>query len=247
MPLTIQQDRKYWRDWGQACRAQGWRGREADARRKEWHAKLKLPESHTHWTHQQFSRWISGTAHLRDAVDIADRERQSVEWTIGRLREAFVLVLGRDYAASIMADWRDSDDTADFPVSDPADHPRQQNGRLDPLDAGKLRDLEQLRNTLKNRLGRVIQRIRDGEMQAGPDCPDFGDASQADIIAALIARRPIASRKAPAAPEPAPARTPTVRYVLGRKNPLTPIAPQPHHAVPTSAQQYCTHVVPRVS
>lgn len=241
MPLTIQQDRKYWREWGQACRAQGWRGREADARRKEWHAKLKLPESHTHWTHQQFSRWISGTAHLRDAVDIADRERQSVEWTICRLREAFVLVLGRDYAASIMADWRDSDDTADFPTSDPADHPRQQNGRLDPRDAGKLRDLEQLRNTLKNRLGRVIQRIRDGEMQAGPDCPDFGDASQADIISALIARRPIAPRvPRSSAAEPAPSRTPTVRYRLGQKNHFPPPVQQSPSKMP-APHAYCTH------
>jgi hypothetical protein len=179
--MTVNQERKYWREWAQACRTQGWRtSAEQQAQRKAWHAKLGLPESHKYWSHAHFSRWITGTAHLRDIVDIRDRERESVQWTVDRLRQAFTRVLGTDeYAKSIMLGLRDTHDTDQFPTEDPADP----------------RDLVNLRNTLHNRLGRIIQRIRDGEIKPGPDCPPFGELSQAAIIDALIHGRSMQPRR----------------------------------------------------
>jgi hypothetical protein len=68
---------------------------------------------------------------------------------------------------------------------------RDEDGKIDPRDAGRMRDLDNLRATLKNRLGRVIQRIKDGEIEPGPDCPHFYDHSQETIIKCLVNRRPI--------------------------------------------------------
>ncbi|GAB4180051.1 MAG: hypothetical protein Fur0032_20850 [Terrimicrobiaceae bacterium] len=233
--MTIQQERKYWREWAQACRVQGWpTSAEQQAQRKAWHARLGLPESHKHWSHANFSRWISGTAHLRDVVDIRDRERESVQWTIDRLRQALTRVLGTDeYAKSIMLGLRDTHDTDQFPTQDPADP----------------RDLVNLRNTLHNRLGRLIQRIRDGEVKPGPDCPPFGDLSQAAIIENLIHGRSMQARRKyslahtePGTTRRPPTTTQTYSAPAPARRTSPPAAPP---AAPAPATGYCMHPLPK--
>lgn len=240
--MTKLQENKYWREWSQASKAQGWRtGAEKDAARKFWHAKLKLPESHKHWTNDHFSVWISGTAHLRNVVDVRDRTRDSMIWTIERLQAGFKTLLGHDYARAIMLMWADSDDLEKFPLK----------------SADKL-DLENLRNTLKNRIGRVIARLQAHELEKGPDCPSL-EGSQAEIIAVLISdKKPATARKsytldsnktfkagAPSAgligeagPSPLPPAGPIpARPVIPRPKPA-PVAPAP---APAGARKYCMH------
>lgn len=181
--MTSKQNTLYWRLWAKTCKTQGWSAESAarrDERRHALHRALGLPDSHKAWNNSQFSAWISGSAHLRDEIDIRDRDRENALWTIERLRAAFILVLGADYVRSILVDWRDTEDLDAFPLSDPKAYPKEK---------GKLRDLENLRNTLHNRLGRVIQRIRDHQTEPGPDCPSFvhDDAiPQATVIARLM-------------------------------------------------------------
>lgn len=228
--LTQKQTSFYWRTWAKICVCQGWANEPAakkDARRHATHALAGLkdlegnPRSMTTFSNRDFSRWLKVVAHLQDQVDIRDRDRESLSWTIERLEAAFVTLLGHDYAAEIKRDWRETEDITEFPVEDPARFHRDDRGHLDPRDAGRLRDLENLRNTLRNRLGRIIQRIKDGEIRPGPDCPRFYDRPQADIIHCLIHGKPITPRRQAAA--------------------MPPAEPLP---APRSAFSYCTHPLP---
>lgn len=229
--LTSKQISLYWRTWASVCVCQGWAHEPAakkDARRHATHALAGLkdrdgtPRSMTTFSNRDFSRWLKAVAHLQDKVDIRDRDRESVSWTIARLEAAFVTLLGHDYAAALKRDWRETEDLDQFPVEDPQRHPRDERGHLDPRDEGRMRDLENLRNTLKNRLGRIIQRIKDGEIRPGPDCPNFHDRPQAYIIARLIDGKPITPTWAPPS----------------SKAPAAPLA------TPRSAFSYCTHPLP---
>lgn len=175
--LSPKQTSLYWKTWAAICAEQGWAHRpakEKDSLRHELHIRLRLPESMRAWSNKHFSRFLSESAALRNTIDIRDRDKENVVWMVTRLREAFVLVLGHDYARTIMIDFGDSVDPDDF-----------------PMESANQRDLINLRATLNNRLGRVIQRIRDGVLVPAPTCPDFFDRSQADIISCLINKEPI--------------------------------------------------------
>lgn len=175
--LTPKQEQKYWRDWAKIVRERGWTHESSDRqseRRRALHVQFGLPGSHKQWTNAHFSRWINRTAHLRGEIDTRDRERETAIWTIERLREALHQLVGHDYARALLIDWADTNDLDRLPLTDVS-----------------MVDLENLRNTLKNRLGRIIQRIRDGELEPGPECPTFYDYPQAHIIACLIGQKPI--------------------------------------------------------
>lgn len=180
--LTPKQEQKYWRDWGKIARERGW-AHEPSARQSErrraLHVQFGLPESHKQWTNAHFSRWLNRTSHLRGDIDTRDRERETAIWTIERLREALHKLVGHDYARALLIDWADTNDLDRLPLTDVS-----------------MVDLENLRNTLKNRLGRIIERIRNGELEPGPECPAFKDQPQAYIIAHLIDRLPIKSKAA---------------------------------------------------
>lgn len=235
--LTKKQTALYWRTWSRVCVCQGWANEPAttkDARRHATHALAGLkdrdgtPRSMTTFSNRDFSRWLKAVAHLQDKVDIRDRDRENASWIIERLEAAFVTLLGHDYAATIKRDWRETEDLDQFPVEDPARFPRDEHGRLDPRDDGRLLDLENLRNTLKNRLGRIIQRIKAGEIRPGPQCPDFHDRSQAHIIDCLIHGNPILPTWAGA------------RMSL----PQFPETPAASVQSPRSSFSYCTHPLP---
>lgn len=243
--LTSKQDQKYWRIWAALCAndlaLNALSSAAKSERRREMHRSFGLPQSHKHWDNSQFSRWISRTAPLLDQVDIRDRDRENAVWTIERLRDAFITLIGHDYAHHLMADWRDTTDLDNFPLE----------------GASKL-DLINFRNTLKNRLGRIIQRIKDGELAPGPACPNLpADLPQADIIHALINRQPVVPRPAAVAATPAPAGR--RQYDLGgnttfngqRKPVAPPVKPTPRQpAAPAAAapvpgkRKYCTHATP---
>lgn len=215
--LTPKQERKYWRTWAAICAAQEWRGTAAELgqRRHALHRSFGLPESHKHWSNSHFSRWLHRTAPLLGIVDIRDRDRENAIHTITRLQAAFKILLGADYARAIMLAFGD---TADI-------------GRIPLRDASRL-DLENLRNTLKNRLGRVIQRLKDGGLSPGPECPNL-DRPQADIIAALTGSQP---------------HPPGVRHYKLRLHPAPAVrphpspSPEPPAPAPAPAQRkYCMH------
>jgi hypothetical protein len=198
--MTPKQVQKYWRTWSAICIAQGWNSlssAEKDVRRKLTHVKcgLVMPDgsarSMTSFQNRDFSRWLAGTAHLLNQVDIRDRDRENTVWSVTRLAEALETVIGHDYARSIVIDWRDTTDLDKFPLEDPLQFPRDENGKIDARDAGRMLDLDNLRNVLKNRLGRIIQKIRDGKMQPGPACPSFYKYSQDEIIWHLVNKKEI--------------------------------------------------------
>jgi len=195
--LTEKQAQKYWRTWAAVCREQGWKTSDDD-RRRALHAAAHCPGSMREFANRDFSRWLQKAAELMQVVDIRDRDRENAIWTIERLRAGFVTLLGHDYARTLVAQWREWEDFDLDKI---------------PLQNASKMDLQNLRNTLKNRLGRVITRLQDGELTPGPDCPKLSGTQQ-DIISDLIA----ASAKAN------PARR---NYTLYR-TPEQPGAPKPH-------------------
>lgn len=225
--LTPKQEQKYWRTWAKILACQGWSHEPAarkDVRRKATHIMCGLKNedgtarSMKSFGNRDFSRWLAATAHLCDEVDTRDRDRENSVWTIERLAAAFETLLGHDYARALKIDWRDTEDLDKFPVEDPLRYMRDENGKIDQRDAGRMRDLQNLRNTLKNRLGRVIQRIKDGQLEPGPRCPNFYDRSQEDIIQCLVGSKPITPRGMASIPAPqespaAPAQ-PRRQYIL---------------------------------
>ena len=229
--MTAKQNQKYWRVWAQLLKCQPDIAKLNSAgkseARHELHRRFGLPDSHAAWTNSEFSRWLTRTAPMCDQVDIRDRDRENAVWTIDRLRAAFVTLLGRDYAHNIMADWRDTTDLDNYPLQ----------------DASKL-DLENLRNTLKNRLGRVIQRIKTGELTPGPDCPAFGDMSQADIITALIAgnapQKPAKRKYTLHTPSAQPAK----QFVARKTAPPVQFPTAPAEAAAQPKRKYCMHATP---
>ncbi|CAN5355797.1 hypothetical protein BH09VER1_BH09VER1_28750 [soil metagenome] len=203
MSASLAQLKKYRVLWAQICEVRGWCHLpkvEVEAKRKALHAELDLPDSSKDFTNRHMDTWVKQTAPLRNDVDIRDRARETVEWTTRRLIEAFQTVLGRDYARNLMIAWRDTVDLDKFPLEDQS-----------------LLDLQNLRNTLKNRLGRIIQRIRDGEVQPGPDCPKFHDQPQSVIISSLINREPIVSKAAAALQAVGTAQAEIRRYAMDAK------------------------------
>lgn len=280
--LTPKQEQKYWRTWAKILECQGWAHEPAakkDQHRKATHIMcgLTLPDgsarSMKSFGNRDFSRWLAATAHLCDEVDTRDRDRENAVWTIERQAAAFEILLGHDYVRTLLIDFRDTEDLDKFPVEDPLRYLRDEDGKIDPRDAGRLRDLANLRNTLTNRLGRVIQRIRDGQLKAGPDCPKFYDRSQAEIIHCLITRKAITPRErlnlAELNTTPAPAAMPakpTRKYFLdggdrafGQPAPVsTPKEGRPMPtrqgkpatvtgpipvATPSRPLSYCTHAI----
>jgi hypothetical protein len=273
--LTPKQTQLYWRTWAKILKCQKEWAQESsakkDQRRKATHimAGLKNKDgtarSMTTFGNRDFSRWLAATAHLCDEVDIRDRDRENAVWTIERLTAAFETLLGHDYARALKIDWRDTEDLDKFPVEDPLLYMRDEKGKIDPRDAGRMLDLQNLRNTLKNRLGRVIQRIKGGQLEPGPHCPNFYDRSQEEIIQCLVGNKPITPRGMASIPTPqespaAPAQ-PRRKYTLhggarsfsqtkdGRPMPTrqrkpatvtgpTPVAPPAH-----SPLGYCMHAV----
>jgi hypothetical protein len=225
--LTPKQEQKYWRTWAKILACQGWAHESTAKKNDRRHAThimcgLKNADgtarSMKAFENRDFSRWLAATAHLCDEVDIRDRDRENAVWTIERLAAAFEKLLGHDYARALIIDFRDTEDLDKFPVEDPLRYMRDENGKIDPRDAGRMRDLQQLRNTLKNRLGRVIQRIKGGQLNAGPDCPRFYDRSQEEIIQCLVRNQPITPREKVSVPpqQPAPAAPvqPRRKYTL---------------------------------
>lgn len=225
--LTPKQEQKYWRTWAKILACQGWSHEPSarkDVRRKATHIMCGLKNedgtarSMKSFGNRDFSRWLAATAHLCDEVDTRDRDRENAVWTIERLAAAFETLLGHDYARALKIDLRDTEDLDKFPVEDPLRYMRDENGKIDQRDAGRMRDLQNLRNTLKNRLGRVIQRLKDGQLQSGPDCPRFYDRSQEEIIQCLVSNTPITPREKVIIPVPeqAPAAPtqPRRQYIL---------------------------------
>lgn len=238
--LTQKQNQRYWRTWATICRVQGWAKESSEQkteRRHALHRHFKLAPSHTDWRNADFSKWLAGTAHLCDQVDVRDRDRENVEWTITRLSEALQQVLGKDYATAILRDFGDTIDLDNL-----------------PLQSASHIDLENFRNTLKDRLGRIITRIKNGELEPGPDCPVFGDLPQARIIDALIHKR--ALHEAPArrkyvlddsasfhgTPAPVPAAPAAERPRRPRPVAKKPTAPVSYGSA--TLQKYCMHPVP---
>ena len=225
--LTPKQEQKYWRTWAKILACQGWAHEASarkDVRRKATHIMCGLKNedgtarSMKSFANRDFSRWLAATAHLCDEVDTRDRDRENSVWTIERLAAAFETLLGHDYARALKIDWRDTVDLDKFPVEDPLRYMRDENGKIDQRDAGRMRDLQNLRNTLKNRLGRVIQRIKGGQLEPGPRCPNFYDRSQEEIIQCLVGNKPITPRERASIPAPqespaAPAQ-PRRQYIL---------------------------------
>jgi len=244
--LTPKQIQKYWRTWAKILACQGWSHETAvrkDARRKATHIMcgLRNPDgsgrSMKSFENRDFSRWLAATAHLCGEVDIRDRDRENAVWTIERLAAGFEKLLGTDYVSALKLDWRDTEDLDKFPVEDPLRYLRDEKGRIDPRDAGRMLDLQNLRNTLKNRLGRVIQRLKDGALKPGPDCPRFYDRSQEEIISALVNKEAITPRPrlvitpngAVPVEVPATPSQPRRKYILdgGRRSFGTPVESPP--------------------
>ena len=276
--LTSAQQKKYWRTWAAICACQGWAdsltSAQKNLRRKGTHLMCGLKNedgsarSMKSFGNRDFSRWLAATAHLRDEVDIRDRDRENAVWTVERLAAAFETILGHDYARSIKIDWRDTADLDKFPLEDPLRYLRDEHGKIDPRDAGRMRDLENLRNTLKNRLGRIIQRVKNGEIQPGPDCPNFYDYTQDFIISRLVNGRPIPAPEKLAADPAESAPTSTApqqrrKYVLNsgtsqfsapskegltmtprQGKPATVTGPIPVARPASLPSSFCTHATP---
>lgn len=138
MALTGKQHGRHKKEWDLACAKQGWDPKD-DERRLQFYRNHKLPASRKDWhPKKHFDVFLREVAVLQNRVDIADRGRESVELGVERMNAALLLITGRDFARGIVGDMHDRESWAAL------------------ADA----ELENLRNTLHNRLTRCLAQIR---------------------------------------------------------------------------------------
>lgn len=124
--LTKKQTVLYWRTWAAICEAQGWERSDSE-QRYEVHKHCRCPQSMRAFTNRDFSKFLSASAPLRDAIDIRDRDRENALHTIGR--DAARAGLDTAYLRRICADIYGTIDFERLPMP----------------------SLENLRNTIHNR------------------------------------------------------------------------------------------------
>ncbi len=99
--LTPKQTALYWRTWAAICAIQGWQ-RHDNTRRYALHAHCDCPQSMKSFKNRDFSRFLSGSAYLRDTIDIRDRDRENALHTIAQ--DANHAGFSQAYLRSICAD-----------------------------------------------------------------------------------------------------------------------------------------------
>ncbi len=99
--LTKKQSVLYWRTWAAICAVQGWEHGDNE-RRYSVHEHCRCPRSMKDFSNRDFSKFLSASAPLRDAIDIRDRDRENALHTIGR--DAALAGLDDHYLRRICAD-----------------------------------------------------------------------------------------------------------------------------------------------
>jgi len=110
--MTPKQQKFYLQTWLQIVHTQGWKT-DLDARRRALHTQLGLPHSSKEFSNKHFNKWLEGTAHLRDQVDLRDRDRENL---LHRIKdEAYKMFSGdaweaNQYVAKLVRDKHDTGD-----------------------------------------------------------------------------------------------------------------------------------------
>ncbi len=170
MSLSKKQTFRYWREWQAVCKEQKWTSSDDDARYK-LHAVASCPKSMRDFSNTDFDRFLSTCEGLKNRVDIRERDRERVDVSVERLNAAIREITGKDYATGILRDMHDQDDTYGIPL-DPRDEQRKR-GRIPNRrgEKGTMQgDLANLRDTLKNRLSKLLTAIKRGR-SGDPECP----------------------------------------------------------------------------
>lgn len=199
MALTGAQHGRHNREWADACRVQGWDPKD-NARRLAFYAVHKLPASRADWhpkTH--FDTFLDAVAPLRNRIDIRDRDRESEEFVIEQFGQAIAEATGGGtYVKAIREDLHDQQEPYDIPL-DPIPDQREQ-GRVARIEETKYgsrnvyrADLNNLKITLRNRLSRLLTRIKKGE-GACPAGREWWTWSANNDVISAIARNKICVR-----------------------------------------------------
>lgn len=99
--LSVKQDRWYWRLWGAAARANGWKGAEAEMQRHAAHVKaLGRDKSHSQLTNPEFDKLkalfelLADPSNLQAAIESADatigERRRLVRGILDRVDEGYL-------------------------------------------------------------------------------------------------------------------------------------------------------------
>lgn len=173
--MSPKQQSAYWKIWASVCREQGWKSSDS-ARRYEFHKFAELPHSTKDWnTTTHFDKYLETAAQFQNKVDIRDRAREREEHVIHRLEEAIALLTGKPYGAygrSILVLMHDRSTAVDLPL-DPIEDQRREDrpARVEVTEEGVRPvyrgDLQNHKRSLKNRLQRMLTRIREGKLE----CP----------------------------------------------------------------------------
>lgn len=179
MALSPAQTSRYWREWQAVCRTQGWSPSDSAARYR-LHIEHDLPKSMKDFRNRDFDRYLFTCEALKNRVDIRDRERERVTVSIQRIDDAIHLITGKRYAPGILLDMHEASDTYDLPLDPRQDQQKRGAELITP-------DLANLRDTLSNRLSKLLTKIKQGKIPGPPSLAWVNHCANNPAIEAIVA------------------------------------------------------------
>lgn len=177
------------------AKVQRWTNADRETQRRALHARAGCPASMKEFDRKgHFDAYLRECEALKNRVDIRERERERVEVIIERLNAALHEATGKDYARGILLDMSDVETTdrlALDPIADQiergeATYDREKYGKRGGYQ-GAVADLDNLLKTLKNRLSKLLTKIKAEKHPCPPGREWWVISANNPVIDAILA------------------------------------------------------------